>query len=1080
VQEQLPELPELNPEDLAELSTLGQIVDYIQARAPAAPAAPHPAPAAPVTAPGSDLAHIQGVMMTVVADKTGYPADMLEPGMDMEADLGIDSIKRVEILGSVQEQLPELPELNPEDLAELSTLGQIVDYIQARAPAAAAAAPADTGSGTAPAAASEDVEQVSRVMMAIVAEKTGYPAEMLELDMDMEADLGIDSIKRVEILGAVQEALPELPEPNPDILAEFRTLGQIIEALGHTSRFAGEAGVQQTSIHSDRPEATVAAPIVPSSTVVLQSLPAPEPQPVTLPEAPLCLITDDGGTTLKPLAEQLMGKGWTVVVMRLPKSHVGKSSRLPAGVKTVALSDMDETAVRAALEFIAENIGNVDALIYLQPKTSIESIAFSNASRERIQLAFLLAKHLKICLEDAAKGDRRAAFITVARLDGALGYSGAGNTDLVQGGLFGLTKTIQLEWPSVFCRAIDLQPDTAGKQAAQHILAEMYAPGGDPVEVGYGDQGRVTLVGQPTDSHGQAAGTAIDAESVFLVSGGAKGVTTQCVIRLAERFHSKFILLGRSPLTEEPAWADGMADEAALKQAAMAQLVAGGEKPTPVKIQQLVRPILSLREIQQSLAAIRQAGGQAEYVSVDVTDAAAIKRQIQPLVERLGRITGLIHGAGVLADKQVEKKTLAEFQSVYATKVDGLASLLAAVEPDQLSHLVLFSSAAGFYGNPGQSDYSVANEILNKTALRFKQLHPACQVLSFNWGPWDGGMVTPELKQMFAARGVYVIPLEGGAQLFVDEVGAATNRSPQILVGNDMGGTPETGGTPAEKKSLASHLSRSLRLADLPLLKQHRIGGNPVLPTVWATGWMAAAAEQGHPGYRYQGLENYHLYNGVVFDGSEADNYTLVLPVQERTAAGLLCKAGISSVDKNGRRINHYAADILLTRELLPAPTRTAPDLRQDPRLAGWNPYADGTLFHGPVLQGIRKVINCDARAMTLLCQITDPAAQAEADRQPTCWVADDLLLQAMLVWVRQHYQAGSLPSAVRRWTQYRPVPFDTPFYLTLEVTSKSDTGMVADVRLHDAQGVVFSEMHGAQVTISKRLNALFLNERSI
>ncbi|MFN2310147.1 MAG: polyketide synthase dehydratase domain-containing protein, partial [Gammaproteobacteria bacterium] len=405
-----------------------------------------------------------------------------------------------------------------------------------------------------------------------------------------------------------------------------------------------------------------------------------------------------------------------------------------------------------------------------------------------------------------------------------------------------------------------------------------------------------------------------------------------------------------------------------------------------------------------------------------------------------------------------------------------LASLLAAVEPARLTHLVLFSSAAGFYGNTGQSDYSVANEILNKTALRFKQLHPDCQVLSFNWGPWDGGMVTPELKQMFAARGVYVIPLEGGAQLFVDEVGAATNRSPQILVGNDMGGAPETGRAPSEKKSSASQLSRTLRLAELPLMKQHRIGGNPVLPTVWATAWMAAAAEQAHPGFHYQGLENYRLYNGVVFDGSESDQYALELSVREQTATDLLCAARITSTDRGGKQVNHYAADVILKREPVPAPRRTAPDLRQDPELADWNPYSDGTLFHGPVLQGIRKVINCGERSMTLLCQVSDPAARSEARGKPTCWVADDLLLQAMLVWVRRHHQAGSLPTTIREWMQYRPIPLEEPFYLTLEVVSQSDTNMTADVRLHDAHGTVYSEMHGAQVTVSKRLNALFLN----
>ena len=54
---------------------------------------------------------------------------------------------------------------------------------------------------------------------------------MLEMGMDMEADLGIDSIKRVEILGAMQERFPELPKADAAMLAEMRTLGQITEYM---------------------------------------------------------------------------------------------------------------------------------------------------------------------------------------------------------------------------------------------------------------------------------------------------------------------------------------------------------------------------------------------------------------------------------------------------------------------------------------------------------------------------------------------------------------------------------------------------------------------------------------------------------------------------------------------------------------------------------------------------------------------------------------------------------------------------------------------------------------------------------
>src|SRR5690554_6668050 len=193
-------------------------------------------------------------MLDVVADKTGYPVEMLELSMDMEADLGIDSIKRVEILGAVQDQVANLPELNPEDLAELRTLGQIVDYMQSKAGAAApvqaAASAPQTAVATKPAAAI-DTAQIQKVMLDVVADKTGYPVDMLELSMDMEADLGIDSIKRVEILGAVQDQIANLPELNPEDLAELRTLGQIVDYMQSKAGGAPSA--------SPAPAATVTA-----------------------------------------------------------------------------------------------------------------------------------------------------------------------------------------------------------------------------------------------------------------------------------------------------------------------------------------------------------------------------------------------------------------------------------------------------------------------------------------------------------------------------------------------------------------------------------------------------------------------------------------------------------------------------------------------------------------------------------------------------------------------------------------------------------------------------------------------------
>ena len=87
----------------------------------------------------------------------------------------------------------------------------------------AVSAPASTGNGS-----------LLRLVEAIVSEKTGYPAEVLGPDMDLEAELGIDSIKQVEILSALRDRMPGLPEIEPSALAQFRTIGAIAMMIaGH-------------------------------------------------------------------------------------------------------------------------------------------------------------------------------------------------------------------------------------------------------------------------------------------------------------------------------------------------------------------------------------------------------------------------------------------------------------------------------------------------------------------------------------------------------------------------------------------------------------------------------------------------------------------------------------------------------------------------------------------------------------------------------------------------------------------------------------------------------------------------------
>jgi polyketide-type polyunsaturated fatty acid synthase PfaA len=237
VQDKIPQLPEIPGDELAEMRTLGEIVEHLQRKLQTtASTLPQTTPtqsedhAAPVSTSGNSAANVTALMMGIVSEKTGYPQEMLELSMDMESDLGIDSIKRVEILGSVQDKIPQLQEFPGDGLAEMRTLGQIVDHLKSkmgddihRVESSAAEVV------TSPKSSANNGVDPGHVFMSIISEKTGYPPEMLELSMDMEADLGIDSIKRVEIMWALQEQYQNLPQIAANDIAELRTVGQIIE-----------------------------------------------------------------------------------------------------------------------------------------------------------------------------------------------------------------------------------------------------------------------------------------------------------------------------------------------------------------------------------------------------------------------------------------------------------------------------------------------------------------------------------------------------------------------------------------------------------------------------------------------------------------------------------------------------------------------------------------------------------------------------------------------------------------------------------------------------------------------------------
>ncbi|MEZ8318051.1 type I polyketide synthase [Vibrio splendidus] len=1103
VQDELPTLPELNPEDLAECRTLGEIVDYMNSKLPAStPVAAQASAPAQAVSNGLNAEQVQSTMLSVVADKTGYPTEMLDLAMDMEADLGIDSIKRVEILGTVQDQLPTLPELNPEDLAECRTLGEIVDYMNSKL------APNEATATVAPAAEVEAIVEstsndlnpahVQSTMMEVVADKTGYPAEMLDLAMDMEADLGIDSIKRVEILGTVQDQLPTLPELNPEDLAECRTLGEIVTYM--QSKLSAAAPVATAIAESVTPIAeTATAELPPHNEVALKKLPAAD-KLVDCFSKDACVVITDDGHNAGVLAEKLTANGIQVAVVR---SAFSAASPLNSEIASYTLNSVDDAGVTAVINDIEADLKTsnkvIAGFIHLQAivdtKQSNEQAVNLNAdSRASLTTAFLFAKHLNGQL-NAVSG--RSVFFTLSRIDGGFGYLDTkqlANAELNQAALSGLTKTLSHEWSNVFCRALDADASIDARHLAEAITGELFDIDTNTVEIGLshaenGESGRATLIAAtPGAAQTKNAGAQLTKSDKVLVTGGAKGVTFECALTLAKQCKSHFILAGRSKhitSQELPQWAQGK-QQTELKPVAIAHLQATGDKPTPKKVDALLKPVLSSLEINAALAAFNEIGASAEYLSLDVSNHESVAKTLA----NFEGITGLIHGAGVLADKHIQDKTLDELNMVYGTKVGGLEAVLGGLDSSKLKLIAMFSSAAGFYGNTGQSDYSMSNEILNKAALQLSARNPQAKVMSFNWGPWDGGMVNAALKRMFTERGVYVIPLQAGAELFSSQLLNETGI--QLLVGTSMQGSDNKEAAVKKLNAESVHLAKSplntsitvTRHLDpkvLPFIQDHCIAGNPVLPTVCAIQWMREIAEQ-LLGVNVS-VHNYKLLKGVIFDTDEVQELTLVLSSDAKSKDQL--KAVISCQGRPQYQAQLQVASVQVSEDVQQASEKRFEANTSAPVTTAQALYSDGTLFHGPRLQGFTSVERFDDLGLLAQCQLpqienSDCGAfipkQGFGDSQP---FAEDYLLQAMLVWARLKYGAASLPSAIGEFICYAPMHNGDQGWLELSVIKSTARSLQADISLYHQDGRLSAVMKGAKVTISKSLNDAFLPKSS-
>jgi acyl transferase domain-containing protein/acyl carrier protein/NADP-dependent 3-hydroxy acid dehydrogenase YdfG len=1007
LRERLPDLPEVDPGRLAELKTLAQIAGFLVPAAGQKPVAAAPAPS--TAAAGIDA---RALLLEVIADKTGYPQDMLDMDMELEAGLGIDSIKQVEILSALRDRQPGLPEIDPGRLATLTTPARIAEFIDEAMGSASlvgqvSEAPAEV---SAEATADETSEAFEWALLDIVAEKTGYPVEMLDLDMELEAGLGIDSIKQVEILSALRDRFPDLPEIEPQQMAELKTLTGILDFLDG----ADATGVSIAAVSEAEAQGAASAETSPMHSVgrfvpVLQEAPASGFSMLGLRTAGRVVVTPDIGERASALAEELRKRGFEVEV----------SDDVPADVRAV---------------ISLHGIGAWDV-----PDLSYQA-HFG---------AFAAARNVARNAMNSDGG--RGVFVTVQDTGGDFGFENDPGTAGWLGGFAGLVKTMAQECPEASVKAIDIHcgrraPKTLAKEIADEILS-----GGPETEVGLGPKGRRVLVALRHEAAGVGGNLVLDDGDVVVASGGARGVTAHAMIALAGRRKLRFALLGRTPLEDGDEPYPEAKDEAALKAALFEAARAAGRKPEPAELSREAGNILAAREVRETLERIAEAGSEARYLAVDICDADALGHVLADMRRDWGGIAAVIHGAGVLADKAIADKTDNQFSRVFRTKVDGLAALLTATMGDRLKALCLFSSAAARSGNPGQCDYAMANEVLNKVAqAEAHRRGDDCVVRSINWGPWDGGMVTDALKAHFERAGIDLILLDAGADFLVQELSPGTARGPvEVLAGSAL-----------RMKQPVLRMEVSVDGEGQPYLANHVIKDRPVLPVVLVIEWFMRAARAVLPDMTPTALRDLHVLQGVVLDRfPEPERFQII--------AQPSLTNGTASVDMrlvSGDGRERFKGTVELARAEGTAPLPRRPETGE---LTAWpwrpDEVYEGKLFHGPDFQVIRELEGIGEGGGVGVFEGTGSKAWPGGP-----WLADPAALdggmQLALLWGLNKAGRVFLPIRIGAFIPHGQAPEGEALRCAFQTRLVGASRTESDLNITTLDGRLVSEMQGVEM----------------
>ena len=446
-------------------------------------------------------------------------------------------------------------------------------------------------------------------------------------------------------------------------------------------------------------------------------------------------------------------------------------------------NELSEEEAAALIESVAKE-GDIKCLLFAANDDCTKDT--DEYIYERTMTAACLIKHYTIYIR-TIKPEWRSLLLFTTFLDGKLGFTG--ENDLYAYGTFnGIAKTLSIEFgEQADVKLIDFEPSVSVEKMLEITEDELCIRDVWP-EIGRTSDGkRWSVNGVFAESEAQEGLCPYNPDDVIVVTGGSRGVTSQCVLALMEKAPCKLVILGRAAIREEHMDDEESAkipDIKEMKTLIARRFKAAGFKGSFSQIEEKAKAIMAQREMLHTFRTLEETGCSVHYYSCDVNNLESLSETMEKIQREVGPVRGIIHGAGLLADCKIWNKDMKRFGAVLATKYKGLCNILSCVEREELKLVVAFSSVAGYFGNDGQMDYAAGNEFLDKFAHRFRKKYPKCKTLAINWGAWDGGMMDYIYRKTLTEKGYVLIPLEVGANYFANEILSGLPYG-QILISNN-------------------------------------------------------------------------------------------------------------------------------------------------------------------------------------------------------------------------------------------------------------------------------------------------------